>query len=166
MTTMTEAAVTTQVHRIYINATPEAIWTAITDPGWTEKYGYGGRGEYELRPGGKYVAYTSQEMRDHGAPDVAIDGEILEADPPHKLVHTFRMVMDDAMAAQGFTRVTYEIAEVAGRSRLTVTHELEGAPQLAELLSGAWEDRGAGGGWPFVLSSLKSLLETGEGFTH
>jgi uncharacterized protein YndB with AHSA1/START domain len=158
MTTMTQAAVTTQVHRIYIKATPEAIWTAITDPSWTEKYGYGGRGEY--------VAYTSQEMRDFGAPDVAIDGEILEADPPRKLVHTFRMVMDDAMAAQGFTRVTYEIVEGEGRSRLTVTHELEGAPQLAELLSGAWEDRGAGGGWPFVLSSLKSLLETGEGFTH
>ena len=112
MTTMTEPTVTTQVHRIYIQATPEAIWTAITDPAWTARYGYGGRGEYELRPGGKYVAYTSQEMRDFGAPDVAIDGEVLEADPPRKLVHTFRMVMDDAMAAQGFTRVTYEIAEV------------------------------------------------------
>jgi uncharacterized protein YndB with AHSA1/START domain len=166
MTTMTEATVTTQVHRIYIKATPEAIWTAITDPSWTQKYGYGGRGEYELRAGGAYVAYTSQEMRDAGAPDVAIDGEVLEADPPRKLVHTFRMVMDDTMAAQGFTRVTYDIEEINGRTRLTVTHELEGAPQLAELMAGAWEDRGAGGGWPFVLSSLKSLLETGEGFIH
>jgi uncharacterized protein YndB with AHSA1/START domain len=166
MTTMTEAAVTTQVHRIYIQATPEAIWTAITDPAWTQRYGYGGRGEYELRSGGRYVAYTTPEMREHGAPDVAIDGEVLEADPPRKLVHTFRMVMDDAMAAQGFTRVTYEIAEINGRSRLTVTHELEGAPQLAELMAGDWEDRGAGGGWPFVLSSLKTLLETGESFTH
>jgi uncharacterized protein YndB with AHSA1/START domain len=166
MTTMTEATVTTQVHRIYIKATPEAIWTAITDPSWTQKYGYGGRGEYELRAGGTYVACTSQEMRDAGAPDVAIEGEVLEADPPRKLVHTFRMVMDDAMAAQGFTRVTYDIEEINGRTRLTVTHELEGAPQLAELMAGAWEDRGAGGGWPFVLSSLKSLLETGEGFIH
>jgi uncharacterized protein YndB with AHSA1/START domain len=166
MTTMTEPTVTTQVHRIYIEATPEAIWTAITDPEWTQKYGYGGRGEYELRPGGTYVAYTSDEMRGHGAPDVAIDGEILEADPPHKLVHTFRMVMDDDMAAQGFTRVTYEIAEINGRSRLTVIHELEGAPQLAELMAGNWEDRGAGGGWPFVLSSLKTLLETGRSFIH
>ena len=105
-------------------------------------------------------------MRDFGAPDVAIDGEVLEADAPHKLVHTFRMVMDDDMAAQGFTRLTYEIVEINGRSRLTITHELEGATQLAELLAGNWEDRGAGGGWPFVLSSLKSLLETGEGFIH
>jgi uncharacterized protein YndB with AHSA1/START domain len=166
MTTMTEPTVTTQVHRIYIQATPEAIWTAITDPSWTARYGYGGRGEYELRPGGRYVAYTSQAMRDFGAPDVAIDGEVLEADPPRKLVHTFRMVMDDDMAAQGFTRVTYEIAEGDGRTRLTVTHELAGAPQLAELMAGNMEDRGAGGGWPFVLSSLKTLLETGESFMH
>jgi uncharacterized protein YndB with AHSA1/START domain len=165
MTTMTEA-VTTQMYRVYIKATPEAVWTAITDPSWTEKYGYGGRGEYELRPGGKYVGYTSPEMREHGAPDIAIDGEVIEADPPRKLVQTWRMLMDDDMAAEGFTRLTYEIIEINGATRLTITHELEGAPQLAELLSGGWEDRGAGGGWAWVLSSLKSLLETGEGFTH
>ena len=166
MNTMTEQAVTTQVHRIYIQATPEAIWTAITDPEWTARYGYGGRGEFDLRPGGRYIAYTSQAMRDFGAPDVAIDGEVVEADPPSRLVHTFRMVMDDDMAAQGFTRVTYEIVEVNGRSRLTVTHELEGAPVLAALMAGDMEDRGAGGGWPFVLSSIKTLLETGESFIH
>ena len=166
MTTMTEAAVTTQVHRIYIQATPEAVWTAITDPEWTEKYGYGGRGEFDLRAGGSYAGRSSQEMRDSGAPDVAVDGEVLEADPPNRLVHTFRMLMDDDMAAEGFTRLTYEIVEVAGRTRLTITHELEGAPRLAQLLAGDWEDRGAGGGWPFVLSSLKTLLETGAGFTH
>src|SRR6476661_6531062 len=109
MTTMTDAAVTTQVHRIYIKATPEAIWTAITDPEWTQKYGYGGRGEYELRPGGTYIAYTSAAMREQGAPDVAIRGEVLEADPPRKLVQTWQMVMDASMEAQGATRLTYEI---------------------------------------------------------
>jgi uncharacterized protein YndB with AHSA1/START domain len=166
MTTMTEAAVTTQVHRIYIKATPEAIWTAITDPSWTEKYGYGGRGEYDLRPGGKYTGYTSKEMREHGAPDIAVDGEVIESDPPRKLVQTWRMLMDESMAAEGFTRLTYDIAEVPGATRLTITHELEGAPQLAELLAGGWEDRGAGGGWAFVLSGLKTLLETGESLTH
>jgi uncharacterized protein YndB with AHSA1/START domain len=166
MTTMTEAAVTTQVYRIYIKATPEAIWTAITDPDWTEKYGYGGRGEYDLRPGGTYTGYTSKEMREHGAPDIAVDGEVIESDPPRKLVQTWRMLMDESMAAEGFTRLTYDIAEVPGATRLTITHELEGAPQLAELLAGGWEDRGAGGGWAFVLSGLKTLLETGESFTH
>jgi hypothetical protein len=72
------------------------------------------------------------------------------------------MLMDDAMAAQGFTRVTYEIAEgTGGVSKLTLIHELEGAPTLALLLSGEMENSGAGGGWNWVLSGLKTLLETG-----
>ncbi len=154
---------TTQVYRVYIKATPQAIWDAITNPDWTERYGYGGRGEFDLRPGGAYTGYSSEGMRSSGAPDVAVDGEVLEVDPPHKLVQTFRMVMDPAMAAQGFTRVTYDIEERKnGVTRLTLTHELEGAPTLAVLMSGGMDDQGAGGGWNWVLSSLKTLLETGE----
>jgi uncharacterized protein YndB with AHSA1/START domain len=155
--------VTTQVYRVYIKATPQAIWEAITTPEWTERYGYGGRGEYDLRPGGSYVGYTSQAMRAVGAPEVAVDGEVLEVDPPKKLVMTWRMLMDEQMASQGFTRLTYEIEEgKAGVSKLTLVHELEGAPTLALLLSGGLEDQGAGGGWAWVLSDLKSLLETGS----
>jgi hypothetical protein len=72
------------------------------------------------------------------------------------------MLMDEAMKAQGFTQLTYEIDEgKGGVSRLTVTHELAGAPQLFELLSGGFEDQGAGGGWNWVLSGLKTVLETG-----
>ena len=167
MTTMTETNVTTQVYRVYIKATPQAIWDAITQPEWTEKYGYGGRGEYELRPGGSYRGYTSEEMRAHGAPDLAVDGEILEADPPNKLVQTWRMLMDPDLAAEGFTRLTYEIAErEGGLSRLTVIHELEGAPRTAALMAGELEDQGAGGGWSFVLSGLKTVLETGDSIVH
>jgi len=71
--------------------------------------------------------------------------------------------MDEVMAAEGFTRLTYEIKEGrAGVTRLTVTHELAGTPQLAVLMSGGREDEGAGGGWSWVLSSLKTLLETGS----
>jgi hypothetical protein len=74
------------------------------------------------------------------------------------------MAMDPEMAAEGFTRVTYEIEETKGGStRLTVTHDLEGAPKLAALVAGELEDTGAGGGWSWVLSDLKSLLETGKG---
>ncbi len=161
MTTMT--TVTTQVYRVYIKATPEAIWDAITKPEWTERYGYGGRGEYELSPGGSYRGLSSKGMRALGAPDVAVDGEIIELDPPRRLVQTWRMVMDEAMAAEGFTRLTYEIEEgKAGVTRLTVIHDLERAPKLAVLLSGGMEDQGAGGGWSWVLSGLKSLLETGS----
>jgi uncharacterized protein YndB with AHSA1/START domain len=154
---------TTQVYRVYIKATPQAIWDAITNPDWTERYGYGGRGEFDLRPGGTYTGYSTEGMRSSGAPDVAVDGEVLEVDPPHKLAQTFRMVMDPAMAAQGFTRVTYDIEERKnGVTRLTLTHELEGAPTLAVLMSGGMEDQGAGGGWNWVLSGLKTLLETGQ----
>jgi uncharacterized protein YndB with AHSA1/START domain len=165
MTTMTETSVTTQVYRVYIKATPEAIWDAITDPDWTEKYGYGGRAEFDLRPGGAYKGFTSEAMRSMGSPDVAVDGEVVEADRPRKLVQTWRMVMDPELAEQGFTRLTWEIEEgKGGVTRLTVIHDLEGAPKLATLVSGAMEDQGAGGGWSWVLSDLKTLLETGKPF--
>jgi uncharacterized protein YndB with AHSA1/START domain len=162
MTVTAAATETTQVYRVYIKATPQAIWDAITKPEWTERYGYGGRGEYDLRPGGTYRGFTSEAMRATGAPDFAIEGEIIEVDPPRKLVQTWRMVMDEAMAAEGITRLTYEIEEgKTGVSRLTVIHDLQGAPNLAVLLSGGWEEQGAGGGWSWVLSGLKTLLEIG-----
>jgi uncharacterized protein YndB with AHSA1/START domain len=163
MTNSETATATTQVYRVYIKATPQAIWDAITQPEWSERYGYGGRAEYDLRPGGVYRGLTSAAMRSMGAPDVGVDGEVIEAEPPWRLVQTFRMVMDEAMAAQGFTKLTYEIKErKAGITRLTVIHDLAGAPQLAVLMSGGMEDQGAGGGWSWVLSGLKTVLETGE----
>jgi uncharacterized protein YndB with AHSA1/START domain len=155
---------TTQIYRVYIKAKPEVVWDAITKPEWTEKYGYGGQADYDLRPGGHYRGIASEEMRAMGAPEVAVDGEVIEVDPPYRLVQTWRMAMDPEMAAEGFTRVTYEIEETKGGStRLTVTHDLEGAPKLAALVAGELEDTGAGGGWSWVLSDLKSLLETGKG---
>jgi uncharacterized protein YndB with AHSA1/START domain len=165
MTTMEANVATTQVYRVYIRTTPEAIWDAITKPEWSQKYGYGGSVDYDLRPGGQFRAFTSQQMRDVGAPDLAIDGEVIEADRPRRLVLSWRMVMDEAMTAEGFTRLTYEIEESQdGVSKLTLTHELEGAPKLAALLNGEMEAHGAGGGWSWVLSDLKTLLETGKPF--
>jgi len=162
-TTTAETSVTTQVHRVYIKATPEAIWDAITKPEWTERYGYGGRGEFDLRPGGTYRGFTTDAMRSMGAPDVAVEGEVIEADPPRRLVLTWHFVMDPELAAERVTRLTYEIEPRGGGvTRLTVIHDLEGAPKLALLLSGGMEDVGAGGGWSWMLSDLKSLLETGE----
>jgi uncharacterized protein YndB with AHSA1/START domain len=162
MTTIAATSLTTRVYRVYIKATPEAIWDAITKPEWTEKYGYGGRAEYDLRPGGAYRGLTSEAMRSAGAPDVAVEGEVIEADPPHRLVQTWSMVMDPEMAAEGFTRLTYEIEAAKGDvTKLTVTHDLEGAPRLSLLVSGGMEDVGAGGGWSWVLSGLKTVLETG-----
>jgi uncharacterized protein YndB with AHSA1/START domain len=169
MTNPTAGDTTTQVYRVYIKATPEAIWEAITKPEWSERYGYGGLVDYDLRPGGAFRALPSEEMRREGAergfpiPDVVVDGEVVEADPPRRLVQTWRMLMDPTMAAEGFTRLTYEIQEgEAGVTRLTVTHDLQGAPTLAVLLGGGMESEGAGGGWYEVLSGLKTLLETGK----
>jgi uncharacterized protein YndB with AHSA1/START domain len=162
MTTMTETNVTTQVYRVYIKASPEAIWDAITKPEWTERYGYGGAAQYDLVPGGTFRHLTSEGMRAMGAGDVAIDGEVIESDPPRKLVQTWRMVMNPEIAAEGFTRLTYEIVETGdGVSKLTVTHDLKGAPTLALMVSGGSEETGGGGGWCWVLSGLKTLLETG-----
>lgn len=162
MTAMATTSVTTQVYRVYIKAPPEAVWDAITKPEWTDRYGYGGRAEFDLRPGGAYRGLASEMMRSMGAPDVAVDGEVVEADPPRKLVQTWRMVMSPEIASEGFTRLTWEIeGGKGGVTKVTVIHELEGAPKLATLVSGGMEGQGAGGGWSWVLSDLKTLLETG-----
>ena len=113
MSTMTETGVT-QVYRVYIKATPEAIWDAITKPEWNERYGYPGRGEYDLRPGGAFRNLANQGMKDLGAPDVLVDGEVIEADPPRRLVQTWRLLMDPGTAEEPYTRLTYEIAEDQG----------------------------------------------------
>ena len=162
---------TLQVYRVYIKVSPEKVWQAITDPDWNGRYGYAAPQFFELRPGGSYRSTASEEMRKvsdemgYGIPDVVVDGEVLEADPPRKLVQTFRMLMSPPAAADGFTQLTYEIAEVSpGVSRLTVTHDVTGAPNLAAVVAGAYEDQGGGGGggWAWILSDLKSLLETGS----
>jgi uncharacterized protein YndB with AHSA1/START domain len=104
-------------------------------------------------------------MRAHGAPDVGVDGEVLAVDPPRRLVTTFRMLMDPGLVAEGFTRLTYEIEpREGGVTMLTVTHDLTDAPRLAALMAGEFENEGAGGGWAWVLSDLKTLLETGKAF--
>jgi uncharacterized protein YndB with AHSA1/START domain len=169
MTTATETAVTTQVYSIYIKATPQAIWDAITKPEWSERYNYASRVDYDLKPGGRFQATPSDLMRQRAkengfpVPDVLVDGEVLEADPPSKLVQTWRMLMDPEMQAEGFTRVTWEITPIdEAVTKLTVVHELEGAPKLAVMVGGGREVEGAGGGWNEVLSGLKTVLETGE----
>ena len=158
----TKASTTTQVYRIFIRATPQAIWDAITKPEWTERFGYGLRDDFELRPGGKYRGYSNEGMLAMGMPKVAVDGEVLESDPPRKLVITWRMAMDPSMAAEGFTRLTYEIEEGRdGVSRLSVIHDLTGTPGHAAMVAGDQQGPGAGGGWLWILSDLKSVLESG-----
>lgn len=162
----TETRTTTQVYRIFIRSTPQAIWDAITTPEWTQKFGYGLRDSYDLRPGGSYRGYANAGMLAMGMPEVTVDGEVIEADPPRKLVVTWRMVMDPSMAAEGFTRLTYEIEEgKGGVSRLSVIHDLDQRPGHAAMVAGDQQGPGAGGGWTWILSDLKSLLEGGQQMT-
>ena len=159
MTTATQ-----QIYRVYIKAAPEAIWDAITKPEWTARYGYGGLADFDLRPGGAFKVRADENFLAAGAPEIIVDGEVVEADPPRKLVQTWRMLMDPTMADEGFTTLTYEIDPLPGgtSTRLTLIHDLIDAPALAAMVGGENEDQGAGGGWAWVLSDLKTLLETGD----
>ncbi len=148
------------VYRVHIKASPQAVWDAITKPEWIERYGYCARAEYDLRVGGKYQAFANAEMLQHGGSNVIIDGEVLEVDPPRKLVQTWRILWDPEMTAEGFGRLTWEVeASPSGITVLTITHEVDGPKTLA-VTSGAIKE--AGGGWSYILSDLKTLLETGK----
>ena len=151
-----------RIHEIYIKATPEAIWEAITSPEWTARYGYRSAAHYELRAGGSFRQEATAQMRQYGLPETIIDGEVLEANPPHKLVQTYRWLFTDETKAEGHTRLTYEITPThAGFCRLVITHDQSNAPGMAAATIQPFNERG-GGGWNWVLSDLKSLLETGH----
>jgi uncharacterized protein YndB with AHSA1/START domain len=105
---------------------------------------------------------ATPEMLQMGAPEVLIDGEVVESDPPRKLVQTWRALWEPGLIAEGFTRVTWDIEEDDfGLTRLTVTHELEGAPKSAAMVAGHLRLAQGGGGWAWILSDLKTLLESG-----
>jgi uncharacterized protein YndB with AHSA1/START domain len=165
METVQEARVTArvqQVHEIYLRATPQAIWDALTTPEWTARYGYHAPAVYDLKRGGRYTSTSTEAMRKLGLPETIIDGEVLEARPPHKLVQTFRFLFNAEHEAEGYTRVTWEIVPTeSGYCRLTVTHDLTGAPLMAASTASKVDGAG-GGGWTWIISDLKSLLETGK----
>jgi uncharacterized protein YndB with AHSA1/START domain len=147
MTTMTAQA--TQVYSIFIRATAEQVWDAITNPEFTQKYFYGSRIESSFEPGEPYKGLSGDGS------EKLVDGEVLEASPPSKLVTTWRALYDPETAKEPHSRVSWEI-EPAGEGivQLTVVHDgLEAAPKTAENVAG---------GWSYVLSGLKTLLETGR----
>jgi uncharacterized protein YndB with AHSA1/START domain len=163
---MSTTATSTQIFRVYIKATAEAIWDAITAPEWTDRYGYGGFIEYDgdIKRGTPYRIKAGSGMQQAGFDGIAVEGELAEVDPPRRLVETWRLSMAPECAAEPMTRLTYELEPVGDNvTRLTIVHELDGAPNTAVMVAGSEADPSAGGGgWPWVLSDLKSLLETGS----
>jgi uncharacterized protein YndB with AHSA1/START domain/biotin operon repressor len=148
-----EEAEMERVFEIYIKTTPERLWEAITDPGLRAKYSFGVGVYSEWTEGSPYEARTTETTR---TPEMAIaEGENLEVDPPVRLVQTFRALWSEEVEAEGYSRVTWEIEPVGDSCRLRVTHAGLRDGANAELY----------GGWPMVLSGLKTLLETGETLT-
>jgi uncharacterized protein YndB with AHSA1/START domain/DNA-binding transcriptional ArsR family regulator len=134
-----------KVFEIYIRTTPELLWHAITDTEIRSKYTFGARIASDFTPGARFEQST---------PDGVLlgDGEILESDPPHRLVQTMQALWGDDVKAEGTSRITWEINQVGDSCCLTVTHD--------QLREGA--NNQLYGGWPMILSGLKTWLETGE----
>jgi uncharacterized protein YndB with AHSA1/START domain len=140
---------TVGVFEIFIKTTPERLWEAITDPKQRAQYSFGVEANSDWTPGSRYQAVHP------GAGITIAEGENLEVDPPRRLVQSFTALWSDDAKAEGTSRVTWEIEQVDDSCRLTVVHDQlrEGAnPELY-------------GGWPMILSGLKTLLETGETLT-
>jgi uncharacterized protein YndB with AHSA1/START domain/DNA-binding transcriptional ArsR family regulator len=134
-----------KVFEIYIKTTPERLWEAITDSDLRQKYNFGVGIDSDWEPGSSYASAA------RGGFEIA-SGENLEVDPPRRLVQSFMALWSDDVKAEGTSRVTWEIEPVGDSCRLTVTHDglREGANNQVY------------GGWPQILSGLKTLLETGE----
>ena len=135
-----------KVFEIYIKTTPERLWDAITDPEMRQRYNFGVGVSSDWTPGSSY------ESVHPGAGITIAAGENLEVDAPKRLVQSFTALWSDDVKSEGTSRVTWEIEQVEDSCRLTVTHD--------QLREGANNE--LYGGWPMILSGLKTLLETGE----
>jgi uncharacterized protein YndB with AHSA1/START domain len=138
-----------KVFEIYIKTTPERLWEAITSNEMRQRYSFGVGVNSDWTPGSSYEGFHP------GAGIRIAEGENVEVDPPHRLVQSFNAVWSDDVKAEGTSRVTWEIEQVEDSCRLSVTHD--------ELREGASPE--LYGGWPMILSGLKTLLETGEDLT-
>jgi uncharacterized protein YndB with AHSA1/START domain len=140
---------TVAVFEVFIKATPDRVWEAITDPEMRSKYSFGVETHSDWTPNSEYTSSVP------GVIDIAA-GENLEVEPPRRLVQTFNALWSDEVKGEGPSTVTWEIEPVGDdSSRLTVIHSDLNKGANAELY----------GGWPMILSGLKTLVETGETLT-
>src|SRR5215218_424471 len=135
-----------KVFEIYIRTTPERLWQAITNGEMRSQYSFGATVRSDFTPGSRY------EMSGPDGTGLWGEGENLEVDPPRRLVQTMVPLWSEEIKREGKSRITWEIHPQGEMCRLTVTHD--------QMREGANDE--LYGGWPMILSSLKSLLETGE----
>ena len=134
-----------KVYQVEIATTPERLWRALTDPAETQKYWYGALSISDWQVGSRWVSQSAEG-------EVYLDGEILEIDPPRRLVHSFHVVHEPEAAAEAPSRIEFEITPIGERCRLTVTHSGRGPATMAY----------TSGGWETIIGGLKELLETGQ----
>ncbi len=135
------------VYVTYVRTTPEKLWQALTEPEFTRQFWFGTTQNCVWKPGAPWRILFADGR-------VADTGEILEIEPGTRLVLTWRHELDPDLTAEGFSRMTYEIKQEAGFVRLTLSHRME--------LCESKFIKAVSGGWPIILASLKSLLETGK----
>ena len=138
-----------KIFEIYIRTTPERLWEAITDPAIRAKYHFGAGIESDWTPGSPYA------LTHPGADGPLVEGGNLIVDPPRRLVQTMRILWSEEAERAGTSRVTWEIEPVGDSCRLTVIHDQLSESAPSELY----------GGWPMILSGLKTWLETGQTLT-
>jgi uncharacterized protein YndB with AHSA1/START domain/DNA-binding transcriptional ArsR family regulator len=137
-----------QVYTVFIRAPREKVWDAITRPEFTRRYFYGSEATRPWKVG------EMQVFKQHDTDRLLVEGEVIEFDPPRRLVHGWTVHYDEALTAEGASRLTWELEDVDGITRLTAIHD--------DFPSGSKVYDNVAGGWPFVLSGLKTLVETGS----
>jgi uncharacterized protein YndB with AHSA1/START domain len=133
------------IYQIEIATTPDRLWKALTDPQETRKYWYGALSISDWHVGSRWTSESE-------AGEVYLEGEILEIDPPRRLVHSFHVVHEPEAAAEAPSRIEFEITQIGDRCRLTVIHSGRGPAAMAY----------TSGGWETIFGGLKELLETGQ----
>jgi uncharacterized protein YndB with AHSA1/START domain/DNA-binding transcriptional ArsR family regulator len=137
------------VFQVYIRTTPDRLWQAVTDPSFTLRYFRRSRVDSSWQPGDRVAYWIDDEL--------VVDGRVVEVEPPRRLVTTWSFRRDPKMRDDPPSRVTWEIEPLGDTCKLTVVHD--------DFPSETTTYKSVGSGWPIILSSLKSLLETGEGLS-
>lgn len=149
-----------QVYTIYVKVPKAQVWAAITTSRYTLRWGYGGEVDVDLHQGGHYRNLSTPGMRAMGLGETAVEGEVRSVELESRLELSWRPMWHD----ETFSSVlTWELTEYpTGVTKVVLTHDLTASPGRGAEFAGGGDPGEGGGGWPWALSDLKTLLETGK----